>query len=175
MARAEALLGLGKHAEAEAAARKAAELDPKSALAYSRLATGARSPQAARPTPPPRARRRPRSTTSSARASPPTGSRWSPSSQQKNWSEAIAQAQQGAFLDPDNPHVQASVGRIFEVNGQLEQAAAAYRKALTVDPAYAPARLALIQAELNRGNRDAALEEAREGGGRNAEPRAARS
>jgi tetratricopeptide (TPR) repeat protein len=79
---------------------------------------------------------------------------------QKNWSEAIAQAQQGAFLDPDNPNVQNAVAKIFEVNGQLEQAAAAYRRALQSDPKYGPARVALIQAELNRGNRDAALKEA---------------
>ncbi|HSD65733.1 MAG TPA: tetratricopeptide repeat protein, partial [Vicinamibacteria bacterium] len=74
---------------------------------------------------------------------------------------AIAQAQQGAFLDPDNPHVQNAVGKIFEANGQLEQAANAYRRAITVDPAYGPARFALIQAELNRGNRDAAIAEAK--------------
>ena len=79
----------------------------------------------------------------------------------KSWSDAIAQAQQGAFLDPDNPHVQGAVGKVFEANGQLEQAANAYRRALTADPAYGPARFALIQAELNRGNRDAAIAEAR--------------
>jgi len=45
---------------------------------------------------------------------------------QKAWSEAIAQAQQGAFLDPDNPLVQQAVGKIFEANGQLEQAAGAF-------------------------------------------------
>jgi tetratricopeptide (TPR) repeat protein len=79
----------------------------------------------------------------------------------KSWSEAIAQAQQGAFLDPENPHVQNAVGKIFEANGQYEQAAKAYRQALTCDPAYGPARFALIQAELNRGNREGAIAEAK--------------
>ena len=54
-----------------------------------------------------------------------------------------------------------AVGKIFEVNGQLEQAAGAYRKALTTDPPFGPARFALIQAEINRGNRDAAIAEAK--------------
>jgi tetratricopeptide (TPR) repeat protein len=79
----------------------------------------------------------------------------------KEWSEAIAQAQQGAFLDPKNAIVQAAVGKVFEANGQLDQAAQAYRRALEHDPGFAPARLALIQAELNRGNREAALAEAK--------------
>ena len=57
--------------------------------------------------------------------------------------------------------MQVAVGKIFEANGQLEQAAGAYRKALQTDPGFAPARLALIQAELNRGNRDVALAEAK--------------
>ena len=108
----------------------------------------------------PRRRRRPSSTTSSARASPSWASRWWPRTP-RVWSDAIAQAQQGAFLDPDNPIVQGAVGKIFEANGQLEQAAGAYRKALAADPAFGPARFALIQAELNRGNRDAAIAEAK--------------
>ncbi len=160
VARAEALIAMGKNAEAEAAARKAIEADPKSALAYSRLATALL-----------RLNRAPEAVAAGKKATEiddklgegfaAYGLALVAVDAQKNWSEAIAQAQQGAFLDPDNPHVQTAVGRIFEVNGQLEQAAAAYRKALANDPAFAAARLALIQAELNRGNRDAALEEAR--------------
>ncbi len=160
VARAEALIAMGKNAEAEAAARKAIELDPKSALAYSRLSTALL-----------RLNRAADAVAAGKKATEVDdklgegfaayGLALVAVDAQKNWSEAIAQAQQGAFLDPDNPHVQTAVGRIFEVNGQLEQAASAYRKALTNDPAFAPARLALIQAELNRGNRDAALEEAK--------------
>src|SRR4029450_6303799 len=103
---------------------------------------------------PPR-RRRPSSTTSSARASRCSGSRRSPRTPRaggagsrrarrggcavlaltplaenpKSWSDAIAHAQQGAFLDPTNPLVNTAVGKIFETSGQYEQGAGAYREA----------------------------------------------
>src|SRR6185503_18798915 len=51
-------------------------------------------------------------------------------------------------------------GRIFEAGGNLEQATSAYRRALDSDPGYAPARVALIQAQSRRGETDAALAEA---------------
>ena len=136
------------------------ELDPKSALAYSRLARAqvAQSGRAA-------------DAVASARRATELEDKFGEgfavlgvallADNPKSWSEAIAQAQQGAFLDPDNPLVQVAVGKIFEANGQLEQAAGAYRKALQADAGFAPARLALIQAELNRGNRDVALAEAK--------------
>jgi tetratricopeptide (TPR) repeat protein len=158
-ARGEALIALGKLADAEAALRRAVELDPKSALAHSRLALAqirlARFADAV----------------ASARKATEVDDKYGEgfaalggallAADPRNWSDAIAQAQQGAFLDPKNPIVQAAVGKVFEANGQLEQASNAYRRALEADPAFAPARLALIQAELNRGNRDVALAEAK--------------
>jgi tetratricopeptide (TPR) repeat protein len=159
VARGEALIAMGKNAEAEAALRQAIQLDLKSALAYSRLARAQL------------ALARPADAIASARKATELDDKFGEgfailgaaimAENPKNWSDAIAQAQQGAFLDPDNPIVQAAVGKIFEANGQLEQAAKAYRQALTVDPAFGPARFALIQAELNRGNRDAAIAEAK--------------
>jgi tetratricopeptide (TPR) repeat protein len=150
---------MGKSAEAEAELRKAIQADPNSALAYSRLARAQL------------ALARPADAVASARKATTLDDKFGEgfamlglaivAENLQNWSDAITQAQQGAFLDPDNPHVQAAVGRVFEANGQLEQAANAYRRALTVDPAYGPARFALIQAELNRGNRDAAIAEAK--------------
>ena len=159
MARAEALFAMGKMADAEAEARKAIELDPKSALAYSRLARVQL------------ALAKPADAVAAARKATELDDKLGEgyamlgasilANDPKAWSDAIAQAQQGAFLDPDNPIVQQSVGKIFEANGQLEQAAAAYRKALTADPAFGAARFALIQAELNGGHRDAAIAEAK--------------
>jgi len=156
----EALIAMGKNAEAETALRQAIQIDPKSALAYSRLARAQL------------ALARPADAVASAKKATGADDKFGEgfailgaamvAQDPKSWSEAIAQAQQGAFLDPDNPHVQNAVGKIFEANGQLEQAAKAYRQALTVDPAYGPARFALIQAELNRGNREGAIKEARE-------------
>ena len=147
VARAEALLATGKPAEAEAAARKAAELDPKSALAQARLAQalaeqkkGAEAIAAGK--------KATELDDKNGVAYAAHGLALVTAEPQKNWSEAIAQAQQGAFLDPENPFVQSTVARIFEVSGQMEQAANAYKRALTSDPEYGPAKSALIQAEL---------------------------
>ena len=159
IARGEALIAMGKNAEAEAALRQAIQIDPKSALAYSRLARAQL------------ALAQPADAVASAKKATELDDKFGEgfailgvaivAENPKSWSDAIAQAQQGAFLDPDNPIVQGAVGKIFEANGQLEQAAGAYRKALAADPAFGPARFALIQAELNRGNRDAAIAEAK--------------
>jgi tetratricopeptide (TPR) repeat protein len=161
VARAEALLAIGRDADAEAEARKAVQADPKSALAQARLALalvklkrGADAVVAGK--------HATELDDKLGEAFAAHGLALVAADPQKNWSEAIAQAQQGNFLDPENPNVQNAVAKIFEVNGQLEQAAAAYRRALQADPKYGPARVALIQAELNRGNRDAALAEARQ-------------
>jgi tetratricopeptide (TPR) repeat protein len=159
VARGEALLVLGRNAEAEAALRRAVELDPRSALAWSRLARVQL------------ALARPADAVASARKATEADDKFGEgfailgtaivAQDLKSWSDGIAQAQQGAFLDPKSPVVQVAVGKIFEANGQLDQAASSYRRALQADAAFAPARLALIQAELNRGNRDAALAEAK--------------
>jgi tetratricopeptide (TPR) repeat protein len=159
IARGEALIALGRSTEAEAALRRAIELNPKSALAWSRLARAQL------------ALAKPAEALASARKATELEDKFGEgfavlgvailADNLKNWSDAIAQAQQGAFLDPANPIVQTAVGKIFESNGQFEQAAGAYRKALQTDPGFAPARLALIQAELNRGNKEGALAEAK--------------
>jgi tetratricopeptide (TPR) repeat protein len=79
----------------------------------------------------------------------------------KSWNDAIAQAQQGAFLEPKSPMVQSEVGRIFQAAGNLDQAVAAFRKALETDPGYTPARLALVEIQLQKGDNKGALAEAR--------------
>jgi tetratricopeptide (TPR) repeat protein len=159
VARAEALLALGRNADGEAEARRATELDPKSALAWSRLARLLLAVG------------RPADAVAAARKATELDDKFGEgfailgvailAQSPKDWSDAIAQAQQGHFLDPGNPIVETAVGKIFEANGQYEQAAASYRRALATDSGFAPARLALIQAELNRGNREAALAEAK--------------
>ena len=75
----------------------------------------------------------------------------------KKWGDAIAQAQQGAFLNPRHPVVQVEVGRIFEAGGNLDQAVSSYRKALDADPTYVPALLALVEAQIRSGKTDDAL------------------
>jgi tetratricopeptide (TPR) repeat protein len=79
----------------------------------------------------------------------------------KNWNEAIAQAQQGAFLNPKSPVILTIVGKIFEANGNFDQAVSSYKKALETDPGYSPARLALVKVQDLQGDRKGALAEAR--------------
>jgi superkiller protein 3 len=74
-----------------------------------------------------------------------------------HWNDAIAQAQQGAFLEPRNPFVQTAVGRIFEAAGSVPQASEAYKRALQVDPEYRPARAAQVLALAHSENVDEAL------------------
>jgi tetratricopeptide (TPR) repeat protein len=159
-ARAEALLAAGRAADAEAAARKAAGLDMKSAAAQVQLAAAllaqgkAAEAEAA-------ARKGTELDTQSAEAFAVLGGAII-AVDPKRWGDAIAQAQQGAFLNPGSPVVQVQVGRIFEVQGNLQQAEQAYRKALESDPGYGPARVALLQAQVASGKYDAALAEAKQ-------------
>lgn len=159
IARGEALFTLGQNADAEGALKKAVQLAPDSALAHSRLSRVLL------------ALGRPPEAVAVARKATELDDKYGEgfailggaliAEDLGKWGEAIAQAQQGAFLDPTNPIVQTIVGRIFEANGQGDQAVAAYRKALAADAGFAPARLAVITGELNRGNRDAAIAEAK--------------
>lgn len=158
-ARGEALFALGRNEDALEALGRAVELDPTSALAHSRLARV----QIAL------------GNTDRAVATAQRSTELDESfgegfailggailaRDRTHWGEAIAQAQQGAFLDPANPIVQTIVGRLFQANGQVDAAVLSFRRALDHDPGFAPARLALIEAELARGRRDVALEEAR--------------
>jgi superkiller protein 3 len=77
-----------------------------------------------------------------------------------SWTDAIAQAQQGAFLAPKDPQVQVVVATLFEVRGNLDQAQAAYQNALAIDPGYTSARTALIMTKFRRGDLDGALGDA---------------
>jgi len=77
-----------------------------------------------------------------------------------SWSDAIAQAQQGAFLAPKDPRTQIVVAKLFEARGNLDQAQTAYQNALASDPGYAPARTALINIKFRKGDLDGALKDA---------------
>ena len=154
-AHAEAMRAAGRAADAEAAARKALALDPKSSagnvqLAWALLAQG-KAAEAETV-----ARKASETDARSGEAFAVLGSAIL-AGDAKKWGDAIAQAQQGAFLNPRNPVVQVEVGRIFEAGGNLDQAASSYRKALEADPTYVPALLALAQAQVRNGKTDEAL------------------
>jgi len=148
-ARGEALQALGRNADAAAAYRKAIELDPKLTLARARLASAlvALDKAADAVT---EARK-------ATEADPKNGEAFATlgrallAANPKDWSSAIAEAQQGAFLSPKSTYVQLTVGKIFEAAGNYDQAAAAYQRALEADPALGAARLALLQADFARG------------------------
>jgi tetratricopeptide (TPR) repeat protein len=145
----EALSAMGRVDDAVAAFRKALELDPKLTLARTRLAfeltrqnKGAEAVAEAR---------------KATEADPKSGEAFAVlglallAQNPKDWNTAIAEAQQGAFLTPKSPMVQVAVGRIFEANGQYDQASAAYQRALESDPGFGVARLAMLQSDIARG------------------------
>ncbi len=123
-ARGVALAALGRNEDAAAAFRKALELDPKLSRARAWLATTLVALD------------KPAEAVTEARkateADPKNGEAFAALGRAllavnpKDWNAAIAEAQQGAFLNPKSPYVQLSVGKIFEAAGNYDQAALAY-------------------------------------------------
>lgn len=155
----ESLLASGKREEAAAAFRKAAQLDPKLTAAQVGLAQtllDQNKPAEAVTV----ARKASETDKGSAEAFAVLSTALFAENKGK-WAEAIEQAQQGAFVNPRSTAIQIAVGRLFEANGNLEQATVAYRRALEVDLACVPARVALVRAQIQRGETEAALVEVR--------------
>jgi len=158
VARGEALMAMGRAKDAEAEFRKALEVDPKLTLARTKLASAliaegnatAAEDEAKKAT----------------EADPKSGEAFAVygrailARDPKRWDEAIAQAQQGAFLNPKDPLVQMAVGQIFEAGNNIDQANLAYGRALATDPGYTPARVANVNVLLRKGQTDAALADA---------------
>jgi tetratricopeptide (TPR) repeat protein len=146
-----AYVGLGMATEAAASYRKAIELDPKLTRARAFLAVNlASSGKAAEAVA--EAKKATELDAKSGEAFAALGAAIL-AENPKNWSEAIAQAQQGAFLNPKSPVVQHIVGKIFEANANFDQSASAYKKALESDPGFSPARLALVNAKVLQGDK----------------------
>jgi tetratricopeptide (TPR) repeat protein len=156
-ARAVALASMGLVADAATSFRKAAELDPKLTRARAGLAAmlasdgkGADALVEAK---------------KASEADPRSAEAFAAfglailAENPKNWNEAIAQAQQGAFLNPRNPVIHFAVGRVFEGNANLDQAVNSYKKALEIDPGFSPARLALVKVQDLKGDRKGAIAE----------------
>jgi tetratricopeptide (TPR) repeat protein len=149
---------MGKYDEADAAFKKAVELDPK--LYRAHLHRAQALVEAGKGT---EAEVEARAATELDKNQPEG---WSVLGQAlllkdpKNWQAAIVQAQQGAFLSPESPYTQAVVGQIFQAAGNAQQSAEAYKRALAVDPSNAKARVGLITAQVWRKEWDAATAEA---------------
>jgi tetratricopeptide (TPR) repeat protein len=162
-ARGEALLALGRKKDAITALKKALELDPGLNVARIQLAVAlVADSQAAEAVTV--ARKATEVDPNSGEAFAALGSALLAQNPQ-NWNDAIAQAQQGAFLNPKSPFVKVVVARIFEAAGNTDQAALAYRQALETDPGYVEARAAMaqaiIQGHVQKGDLEGALAEAR--------------
>jgi tetratricopeptide (TPR) repeat protein len=153
-ARGDALLALHKNDDAAAAYRKALEVDPKLTRARVGLASaltaagkGVEAEAEAR---------------KATEADAKSGDAFAAlglailAQNKDNFAKAIAEAQQGAFLDEKNPNVQMAVGQIFE-NNNLTQSVNAYKKAIATDPGYIPAQLALVTAQERNGDLAGAL------------------
>jgi tetratricopeptide (TPR) repeat protein len=148
LARGEALLLSGKPAEAGASFNKALELDPKLHIARVRLASALIAQGKAV-----EAEAEAKKATEADDKLAEAYSVWGRAilaADPKRWSDAIAQAQQGAFLAPKNAAVQVDVAKIFEAADNVDQASAAYQRALAADPGYPPASAGLVTAEVRR-------------------------
>jgi superkiller protein 3 len=158
LAKGEALLALGRGKDAETAFRKALEVEPKLVLARTRLASAllAQGNAAAAVT---EAKAASEADQKSAEAFATFG-RATLALDPKKWDEAIAHAQQGAFLNAKDPTVQTDVGHIFEAANNFDQAQLAYGRALAADPGYVAARVAMVNVQIRKGQLEPALRDA---------------
>jgi tetratricopeptide (TPR) repeat protein len=158
-ARGDALVVLAKYGDAAAAYRKALELDAKNhrpRVGLTRaLALDGKAAEAVA-----EARKATELDPKSGEAFAALGLALALEAPEKNWNDAIAQAQQGVFLNPRSALANIVVGRIFDLAGNVDQAIAAYRKALEVDPGNGTARVALINNQARKGDNEGALLEA---------------
>jgi tetratricopeptide (TPR) repeat protein len=151
VARGDALLAgrLGK--DAEAAYRRAATIDSRSAAAFTGLARSlAAQGQGA-----PALGCRKASRSTRLRRSPCAGPATSPGSFGQG-SEAVAAVQQGVFLEPKNPLVRLTVGRVFEGRGQFAEAAGVYAEVGGLDPTWPAPPVAALSLLLRQGDTAAA-------------------
>jgi len=72
--------------------------------------------------------------------------------------EAVAAVQQAAVVEPKSALAASAVGTVFESRGQLPQAAAAYGRAVALDPTWGKPRIAALGVRLRDGDVVGALE-----------------
>ena len=152
-AKGEALLALGRSADAVANLRKATTLAPalvsaRVSLALALLQDGkataaVEAARAATQADPQSAEALAVQGLAAAKATPGA------------WGAAIGDAQQGAFLDAKSPLVQWAVGQLFEQSNNYDQAITAYQASVATDPGFCPAAAGLVQTTYRTG-RDAA-------------------
>jgi tetratricopeptide (TPR) repeat protein len=143
-------------ADAEAAYRRALELEPRSLPAQAGLALAL----AAQGKPGPAveaARAAAQADPTSALAQAAVGLALLAEDPLDKAGEAVAAAQQAAFLEPKSALAKLAVGRVFESRGQLPQAGAAYDEAAGLDPTWGAPRIGTLRVRLREGDGDGAL------------------
>jgi len=156
LASGDALLAQGLAPQAEAAYRRASEIEPGSAPALTGLARAlaaqGRAAEALEI-----ARAATEADAHSAEALAALGVAALAADPSDASSEAAAAVQQARFVEPKNALVSLEVGRVFESRKQPQQAAAEYEKAAALDPTWAAPRIALLALKLQAGDTDGAL------------------
>jgi len=82
---------------------------------------------------------------------------------QKKYNSALALANQQIKDDPENASLYCLMGNISRDMGSTQAAIDDYIKALTKNPSYEPARINLIQLEMDNGRKDDARKALQEG------------
>jgi tetratricopeptide (TPR) repeat protein len=156
LARGDAFLAQALPTEAEAAYRKASEIEPDSTLALAGLARAlaaqGRAAEALEA-----AQAAVASDEYSAEALAAVGVAALAADPRDEASEAVAAVQQAKFLEPGNALVKLEVGRVFESRDQLDQAAAIYEEAIALDPAWAAPQVARLALRLREGDSEGTL------------------
>jgi tetratricopeptide (TPR) repeat protein len=156
IANGDALLAAHLAKEAEAAYRRAAEIEPRSAAALAGLARSLAAQGKAAPALE-KAHAATQADPHSAEALVAVGLAALARDPHDASGDAVSAVQQAAFLEPKNPLVKLAVGRVFESREQLEQAEAAYEQAAGLDPTWAAPRVAALALQLRRGDAKGAL------------------
>jgi tetratricopeptide (TPR) repeat protein len=155
IARGDALLAARLFPEAEAAFRRALSLDTSSAagtgLALALAAQGKAAPALEA------ARAAIQADTHSGEAQAALALATLAQDPLDKASEAVAAVQQGSFLEPKNPLVKLTVGRVFESRGQLAEAAGVYAEAAGLDPSWATPPVATLALLFRQGDATAVL------------------
>ena len=143
-------------AQAEAAYRRAVELDPRSAEAGAGLARALAARGQAVPALE-AARAAVQADPQAAEAQAALGLATLAHDPEDKKGDAVAAAQQACFLEPKNPLPKLVLGRIFESRGQLDPARGAYDEAAALDPTWPSPRIGVLGVRLRQGDADGVL------------------
>ena len=160
-AAAQTALGAALHAawldqEAEAAYRRAVKLEPGSVTANTGLALALAGQGKAAPALE-AARAATQADPHSAEAQAALGLAALAQDPEDRKSDAMAAVQQASLLEPKNALVTLDLGHVFEIRGQLDQAALAYGRAAELDPSWSAPRVAALALRLRQGDAQGAL------------------